>query len=111
MLTEFIESFVAEDPEILNRQSDIYLDIDAIKEAKDMESIDPESLVALSLVLLKQLQPYITELNDTKLQLSYQKKMAENNSVLEEEEDPAGLTAAEKLGQQATVTLTSKEDE
>lgn len=28
LLTEFIEHFVQEDPEILNRQSDIYLDID-----------------------------------------------------------------------------------
>ena len=30
LLTEFIEHFVAEDPEILNRQSDIYLDIDSM---------------------------------------------------------------------------------
>jgi len=55
VLTEFIESFVEKDPEILSKQSDIFLDIDSIKEAQDLKSVEPESLVALGLVLLKQL--------------------------------------------------------
>ena len=42
-----------QDPTILQRQSDIYLDIDQIKESEDMREVEPESLVALGLVLLK----------------------------------------------------------
>ena len=55
LLTEFIESFVEKDPSLLQRQNDIFLDIDAVKEADDVRDIDPETLVALGLVLLKQL--------------------------------------------------------
>jgi hypothetical protein len=53
LLTEFIEHFVEQDPTILQRQNDIYLDIDQIKEAEEMQDVEPESLVALGLVLLK----------------------------------------------------------
>ena len=59
LLTEFIESFVEKDPSILQRQNDIFLDIDAVKEAEDLREVEPETLVALGLVLLKQLQPYV----------------------------------------------------
>jgi len=59
LLTEFIESFVEHDPELLQKQNDIFLDIDQIKDTDEMCEIEPESLVALGLVLLKQLQPYI----------------------------------------------------
>ena len=62
LLTEFIESFVEQDPSLLQRQNDIFLDIDAVKEADDVRDIDPETLVALGLVLLKQLQPYLNQL-------------------------------------------------
>ena len=55
LLTEFIESFVENDPSILQRQNDIFLDIDAVKEAEDLYDVEPETLVALGLVLLKQL--------------------------------------------------------
>jgi hypothetical protein len=41
-----------------------------------MESIEPESMVALSLVLLKQLQPYIQDLSITKEQETFQRKFA-----------------------------------
>jgi len=53
LLTEFIESFVEKDPTILQRQNDIFLDIDAVKDAEDLYDVDPETLVALGLVLLK----------------------------------------------------------
>ena len=59
LLTEFIESFVEKDATILQRQNDIFLDIDAIKDAEDLNEVEPETLVALGLVLLKQLQPYV----------------------------------------------------
>ena len=55
LLTEFIESFVEKEPALLQKQNDIFLDIDAVKEAEDIKDVDPETLVALSLVLLKQL--------------------------------------------------------
>ena len=53
MLTEFIESFVEKDPTILQRQNDILHDIDSVKEAQDLREVEPETLVALGLVLLK----------------------------------------------------------
>ena len=55
LLTEFIESFVENDPALLQKQNDIFLDIDAIKEAEDIQDVEQETLVALGLVLLKQL--------------------------------------------------------
>ena len=36
LLTEFIESFVENDPSLLQKQNDIFLDIDAVKEAEDL---------------------------------------------------------------------------
>ena len=36
LLTEFIESFVENDQSLLQRQNDIFLDIDAVKEAEDL---------------------------------------------------------------------------
>ena len=55
LLTEFIESFVENDPSLLQKQNDIFLDIDAIKDAEDIQDVEHETLVALGLVLLKQL--------------------------------------------------------
>ena len=55
LLTEFIESFVETDPSLLQKQNDIFLDIDAIKEAEDIQDVEQETLFALGLVLLKQL--------------------------------------------------------
>jgi hypothetical protein len=66
LLTEFIESFVEQNPDLLQQQSDMFLDIDNIKEAEDMHEVQDETIVALCLVLLKQLQPYITDLSDSK---------------------------------------------
>ena len=53
LLTEFIECFVENDQSLLQRQNDIFLDIDAVKEAEDLQDVEPETLVALGLVLLK----------------------------------------------------------
>ena len=53
LLTEFIESFVENDPSILEKQNDIFLDIDAVKEAENVTDVESETLVALALVLLK----------------------------------------------------------
>ena len=36
LLTEFVESFVEQDPTLLQKQNDIFLDIDQVKEAEDI---------------------------------------------------------------------------
>ena len=36
LLTEFIESFVEDDPTLIARQNEIFLDIDTVKDAKDV---------------------------------------------------------------------------
>ena len=36
LLTEFVESFVEQDPTLLQKQNDIFLDIDQVKEAEDL---------------------------------------------------------------------------
>ena len=74
LLTEFVESFVEQDPSLLQKQNDIFLDIDQVKEAEDLMKVEPETLVALGLVLLKQLQPYIQDLSDAKHQANYQRR-------------------------------------
>ena len=43
-------------------QVDIHLDLDKIKNAENMEEdLDNKSLLALALVLLKQVQPYVSD--------------------------------------------------
>ena len=74
LLTEFIESFVEQNPELLQQQSDMFLDIDSIKEAENVSEVGDETLVALCLVLLKQLQPYITDLQDSKHTVNYERR-------------------------------------
>lgn len=78
LLSEFLESFVEKDPSILQRPNDIFLDIDQIKEAEDMRDVEPESLVALGLVLFKQLQPYIQELQQVAHIEKFESKLGES---------------------------------
>lgn len=52
----------------------MFLDIDSIKEVEDIREVNDETLVALCLVLLKQLQPYITDLQDSKHTANYERK-------------------------------------
>lgn len=52
----------------------MFLDIDSIKEAEDVREVNDETIVALCLVLLKQLQPYITDLQDSKHAENYERK-------------------------------------
>ena len=80
LLTEFIEYFVEKDPTLLQRQNDIFLDIDAVKEAEDLRDIEPETLVALGLVLLKQLQPYVHDLSDLRHQENYMRQTQKSDS-------------------------------
>ena len=79
LLTEFIESFVEKDPSLLQKQNDIFLDIDAVKEAENLQEVEPETLVALGLVLLKQLQPYVQDLSDVRHSENYIRKVDSKN--------------------------------
>ena len=45
-----------------------------MKEAEDLREVDEETLVALGLVLLKQMQPYVQDLSDVKHQENYQRQ-------------------------------------
>ena len=53
-----------------------------VKEAEDLREVEPETLVALGLVLLKQLQPYVQELSDVKHTQNY---LGENRDRLDSE--------------------------
>jgi hypothetical protein len=59
LLSEFIEHLSQRSPTLLDGQ-DLYLNIDDIKQCTDIREIDRPQLVALSLVMLKQLHPYIS---------------------------------------------------
>lgn len=111
LLTEFIESFVEKDPSLLQRQNDIYLDIDQVKEAEDLRDIEPETLVALGLVLLKQLQPYVHDLSDVKHQENYmrQTQKSDSDDAIAEVEMPP--TSGFKELEQRPVLLMMREDE
>lgn len=119
LLTEFIESFVERDPSLLHRQNDIFLDIDAVKEAEDVRDIDPETLVALGLVLLKQMQPYLQQLQtrDWEHNLSQLDNatggITADGSVLEEDryEDQAAAGDNIRALETRNVTLKQREDE
>lgn len=116
LLTEFIESFVEKDPSLLQRQNDIFLDIDAVKEADDVRDIDPETLVALGLVLLKQLQPYLHQLQTQEweqgLSQAEQGGITADGSVLEEDRfEEGGNTENIRTLEARNVTLKQREDE
>jgi hypothetical protein len=52
-----VEGELGGDPQV-----DIHLDLDLIKNAHDFEKdLDKKSLLAICLVLLKQVQPYVTD--------------------------------------------------
>ena len=113
LLTEFIESFVERDPSLLQKQNDIFLDIDAVKEAEDLRDVDEETLVALGLVLLKQLQPYVQDLSDVRHQENYLRKgqgMGDDNVIHEVEHMMQSANGLAEL-EQRPVHLRMKEDE
>jgi hypothetical protein len=69
LLSEFIDLLISNDQSLVDGgkngtdpQVDIHLDLDEIKNADDLEGrLDNKSLLALCLVLLKQVQPYVTD--------------------------------------------------
>ena len=66
LLSNFIDQLITLDPALVSDngkpQVDIHLDLDLIKGADNLESdLDNKSLLALALVLLKQVQPFVAD--------------------------------------------------
>jgi uncharacterized protein (DUF342 family) len=62
LLTEFLDDILNQTPNILDSDKDMHLNLEKIKETP-IELLEREDKVALVLVLLKQLQPYLSANN------------------------------------------------
>lgn len=62
LMTEFLDDILNQTPNILDSDKDMHLNLEKIKETP-IENLDKEDKVALVLVLLKQLQPYLSANN------------------------------------------------
>jgi hypothetical protein len=62
LLTDFLDDLLTSTPNILQSDKDMHLNLDKIKDTP-VEQLDKEDKIALVLVLLKQLQPYLSANN------------------------------------------------
>ena len=62
LMTEFLDDILNQTPNILDSDKDMHLNLEKIKETP-IEQLSKEDKVALVLVLLKQLQPYLSAQN------------------------------------------------
>ena len=62
LMTEFLDDLLSSTPNILDSDKDMHLNLEKIK-TTPMEQLEKEDKVALVLVLLKQLQPYLSSQN------------------------------------------------
>ena len=62
LMTEFLDDLLNSTPNILDNDRDMHLNLEKIKETP-IEQLEKEDKVALVLVLLKQLQPYLSSQN------------------------------------------------
>ncbi|CDW78724.1 UNKNOWN [Stylonychia lemnae] len=62
LLTDFLDDLLNDNPNILQSDKDMHLNLDKIKETP-IEQLDKEDKIALVLVILKQLQPYLSANN------------------------------------------------
>ena len=87
-----------------------------MKDAEELKDIEPETLVALGLVLLKQLQPYVQELSDSKHQANYQRNFQSAQNSFDGHSgviDPAAAGGFRNLEglEGKNITLKQKEDD
>lgn len=59
LMTEFLDDILNQTPNILESDQDMHLNLEKIKDTP-IEQLEKEDKVALVLVLLKQLQPYLS---------------------------------------------------
>lgn len=62
MLTDFLDDLLSNTPNILQTDNDLHLNLDKIKDTP-VDEMSKEDKIALVLVLLKQLQPYLSASN------------------------------------------------
>lgn len=62
LMTEFLDDLLNQTPNILDNDKDMHVNLEKIK-GTPIENLDKEDKVALVLVLLKQLQPYLSSQN------------------------------------------------
>ena len=62
LMTEFLDDLLNQTPNILDNDKDMHVNLEKIKETP-IEELEKEDKVALVLVLLKQLQPYLSSQN------------------------------------------------
>lgn len=62
LLTDFLDDMLTNTPNILQSEKDMHLNLDRIKDTP-IEELEKEDKIALVLVLLKQLQPYLSANN------------------------------------------------
>ena len=62
LLTEFLEDMMNDSPNILQSDKDLHLNVEQIKETP-FEELKKEDKLTLVLVLLKQLQPFLSSAN------------------------------------------------
>lgn len=62
LMTEFLDDLLSQTPNILDNDKDMHVNLEKIKETP-FEQLSKEDKVALVLVLLKQLQPYLSSQN------------------------------------------------
>ena len=62
LMTEFLDDLLSSTPNILDGDNDMHLNLEKIK-TTPIEQLEKEDKVALVLVLLKQLQPYLSSQN------------------------------------------------
>lgn len=62
LMTDFLDDLLTSTPNILDNDADMHLNLEKIK-STPFESLDKEDKVALVLILLKQLQPYLSSQN------------------------------------------------
>ena len=62
LLTDYLDDLLNSSEHVLSTDQDMHLNLDDIKEAKiPIKDLEAKDKIALILVLLKQLQPYITD--------------------------------------------------
>jgi len=83
LMTEFLDDLLNQTPNILESDKDMHLNLEKIKDTP-IEKMDKEDKVALVLVLLKQLQPYLSAAN---LQMNPAYEKAKNEKFISKKAD------------------------
>lgn len=67
LLTEYLDHIIENNNSVIVDNQDMHLDVEALKEYEEIEDAPDQDKVALMLVMLKQLQPLLTENQRTQL--------------------------------------------